>query len=222
MCCVGRRVNNEISISDISVSRRQAEFQLVNNELFVTDNDSKFGTFKKLEGLTQLRKEQIYLPVQIEKKCFFFKLMERFSNSQKCKFCCMRSYPKESYDHFKRVYEKFPVVIRRTLLTAEFLKGQTKAAKAEKKVKKNKIVHDASIPTLKGRRHSFGENSDHQRDLIANNHTRNNSESLRNALSDIRNDRMDASERASVQQIRQALPLQRIDEASDYSGAQHD
>ena len=78
-CSVGRRVNNEISISDISVSRCQAEFQLVDNQLFVNDKDSKFGTFKKVDGLVQVRKDQMYLPVQIEKKCFFFKLIERFS-----------------------------------------------------------------------------------------------------------------------------------------------
>lgn len=35
MFSVGRRVNNEISISDISVSRRQAEIQLVGNEVFI-------------------------------------------------------------------------------------------------------------------------------------------------------------------------------------------
>jgi hypothetical protein len=35
ICSVGRRVNNEISISDISVSRRQAEFSLVGQEVYV-------------------------------------------------------------------------------------------------------------------------------------------------------------------------------------------
>ena len=42
---VGRRVNNDISISDISVSRRQASFVLEGNCVHLMDLDSKFGTF---------------------------------------------------------------------------------------------------------------------------------------------------------------------------------
>jgi len=57
ICTVGRRCNNEISISDISVSRKQAEFQLVGKDLFVQDHDSKFGTFKKLHGLVHIDKK---------------------------------------------------------------------------------------------------------------------------------------------------------------------
>ena len=56
------------------------------------------------------------MPIQIEKKCFFFKVLERFSASQKCKFCCMRSYPRESYDHFANVYDRFPLNVQRSLL----------------------------------------------------------------------------------------------------------
>ena len=45
---VGRRINNDITISDISVSRKQAGIKLVNNKVFVEDCDSKFGTFIKI------------------------------------------------------------------------------------------------------------------------------------------------------------------------------
>jgi hypothetical protein len=43
---VGRRVTNDITVSDISVSRAQASIKLMNdNTIFVEDYDSKFGTF---------------------------------------------------------------------------------------------------------------------------------------------------------------------------------
>ena len=45
---VGRRVSNEITVSDISVSRSQASIKLVNNKIYVEDSDSKFGTFLKV------------------------------------------------------------------------------------------------------------------------------------------------------------------------------
>ena len=45
---VGRRVSNEITVSDISVSRSQASIKLVNNKIYVEDSDSKFGTFVKV------------------------------------------------------------------------------------------------------------------------------------------------------------------------------
>jgi hypothetical protein len=51
---IGRRVNNEISISDISVSRRQAELFIDKDGLFIQDCDSKFGTFIKVDGLLAL------------------------------------------------------------------------------------------------------------------------------------------------------------------------
>ena len=53
---VGRRVNNDISISDISVSRRQASFKLENDKVFLMDLDSKFGTFKKIIEPTKIEK----------------------------------------------------------------------------------------------------------------------------------------------------------------------
>lgn len=45
---VGRRVSNDITVSDISVSRAQASFVLRDGSVFVSDCASKFGTFVKL------------------------------------------------------------------------------------------------------------------------------------------------------------------------------
>ena len=78
---VGRRVTNDITVSDISVSRKQSELELDldSNQLFLSDCYSKFGTFVKIDGLHKLDKINETLPVQVEKKCFFIKVQARFS-----------------------------------------------------------------------------------------------------------------------------------------------
>jgi hypothetical protein len=48
---VGRRVTNDITVSDISVSRLQSKIQLVGNTVYMTDLDSKFGSFLLLSDL---------------------------------------------------------------------------------------------------------------------------------------------------------------------------
>jgi pSer/pThr/pTyr-binding forkhead associated (FHA) protein len=48
---IGRRITNDITISDISVSRKQAAITLnENNRVYVEDCDSKFGTFVKVNS----------------------------------------------------------------------------------------------------------------------------------------------------------------------------
>ena len=47
---IGRRVSNDITISDISVSRLQASITLKNDKVLVEDCDSKFGTFVKVNS----------------------------------------------------------------------------------------------------------------------------------------------------------------------------
>lgn len=51
---VGRRINNDITVSDISVSRNQAAIKLINGKVFVEDCESKFGTFVKVQGPIKL------------------------------------------------------------------------------------------------------------------------------------------------------------------------
>ena len=70
---VGRRVNNDISISDISVSRRQASFVLEASKVYIMDLDSKFGSFCRISEPMKVYRDGSILPVQIEKKCFFFR-----------------------------------------------------------------------------------------------------------------------------------------------------
>ena len=43
---VGRRANNDISVSDISVSRKQAYIQHKGEKVTLADLNSKFGTFQ--------------------------------------------------------------------------------------------------------------------------------------------------------------------------------
>lgn len=60
---VGRRINNDISISDISVSRRQATFNLEREKVFLTDLDSKFGTFQKITKPLEIAADGTIVPV---------------------------------------------------------------------------------------------------------------------------------------------------------------
>ena len=52
---VGRRINNDITISDISVSRQQASIRLKDGKIFVDDASSKFGTFVRVRGLHRVK-----------------------------------------------------------------------------------------------------------------------------------------------------------------------
>lgn len=45
---IGRRINNDISISDISVSRNHSTFKIEGDKVYLMDLDSKFGTFVKI------------------------------------------------------------------------------------------------------------------------------------------------------------------------------
>jgi hypothetical protein len=70
---IGRRISNDITISDISVSRKQAAITLKQGRVFVEDCDSKFGTFVKVNSTIPVP-SSYRLPIQIEKKIFFFQL----------------------------------------------------------------------------------------------------------------------------------------------------
>jgi len=51
---VGRRVTNNICVSDITVSRNQAQFTLKEDQLYLKDSKSKFGTFVMIQGLYKI------------------------------------------------------------------------------------------------------------------------------------------------------------------------
>ncbi|CDW85034.1 fha domain [Stylonychia lemnae] len=103
---IGRRVNNDITISDISVSRSQSAIKLRDNKVYISDCDSKFGTFVKIQQPMQVPANYT-LPVQTERKCYFMRLENRFTCIQSCLMSCRLLNPIETHDHFKEVYNKF-------------------------------------------------------------------------------------------------------------------
>ncbi len=60
---VGRRVTNDITVSDISVSRLQSKIQLIGNNVYMADLDSKFGTFLLLKDVYPISRFKYTLPV---------------------------------------------------------------------------------------------------------------------------------------------------------------
>jgi hypothetical protein len=83
---IGRRATNEISISDISVSREQAMLRYDSNtqEITLTDLNSKFGTYVRIDGLFALPSTEEMVPINIERKCFFIYNTERFNPIEMC------------------------------------------------------------------------------------------------------------------------------------------
>ena len=65
MYMIGRRVSNEISISDISVSREQARvvYYETCKTVILYDLNSKFGTFQKIEGLFKVPRTPGLVPI---------------------------------------------------------------------------------------------------------------------------------------------------------------
>ena len=134
---VGRRVNNEISISDISVSRQQASFTYERDCIFMADLNSKFGTFLKVEGIFEIPRTTQTTVIQIEKKCFFFNMVERFTKMEQCCFFCMKNYPFEDFDHYHNVHNKFPGVIR-SIIAPELHEIMVERNRTEHRRKKSK------------------------------------------------------------------------------------
>lgn len=112
---VGRRITNDITVSDISVSRNQATFRIKDDKIFIEDCDSKFGTFVKVRG-PYLLKRQFKLPLQIEKKCFFIKMDSRFSCMNKCFMGCGFRRVNENYDHYIDVKDQYPKDLEKVFL----------------------------------------------------------------------------------------------------------
>lgn len=55
---IGRRINNDVTVSDISVSRKQATVKIRDDKIFIEDCDSKFGTFVKVRGAYRLKRSE--------------------------------------------------------------------------------------------------------------------------------------------------------------------
>ena len=129
---IGRRISNDISITDISVSRVHAEINFIpaDEKLYLSDCDSKFGTFKQVPSkpLAIKRTSNLFcLPVQIEKKCFFFRVQPRFSTFERLCTNCFKSKARTRtdmlcHDYFIRQFTKFPQGTRTALMGEELQK----------------------------------------------------------------------------------------------------
>ena len=82
---VGRNISNDIVIDNISVSRKQAYFKYQRPNLqglpilFVSDAESRFGSFIRMPGLVTVTENM--LPIQVERKVFHLKLEKRFTRT---------------------------------------------------------------------------------------------------------------------------------------------
>lgn len=85
---IGRGHESDIKISDISVSRRHCLIKLMENEFFLEDSKSKFGTLTKLNGQLVLRYNS-ELTIQVNRTVFHFMYKEPWSFKKAC--CCART-----------------------------------------------------------------------------------------------------------------------------------
>lgn len=128
---VGRRITNDVTVSDISVSRAQASIILIKNKVFVQDCDSKFGTFVKIRGLYPIdEKSENVVPIQVEKKCFFIRPNSLYSWWHMCLCPAVKILKKKYsssdviYDHFEDVIEKFPEEIHQVVMPEQYSQKQ--------------------------------------------------------------------------------------------------
>ena len=68
---VGRRVTNDVCVSDITVSRNQAIISMKYGEVLLEDSNSKFGTFLLINGAYKLANNAV---IHVERKVFFFEI----------------------------------------------------------------------------------------------------------------------------------------------------
>lgn len=52
---IGRGVERDLRVMDISVSRLHCTLSTYNNKLYLIDNSSKFGTLLRIKGNTTLK-----------------------------------------------------------------------------------------------------------------------------------------------------------------------
>lgn len=68
---VGRRVTNDVCVSDITVSRNQAIISMKYGEVLLEDSNSKFGTFLLINGAYKLANNAV---IHVERKVFFVEI----------------------------------------------------------------------------------------------------------------------------------------------------
>jgi len=82
----GRGNENDLKISDISVSRTHALIKKRNNELFVEDSNSKFGTLVLMKKAYPLNNPNQMTAVQLGRIVLYFSLC--LNSSSGFNLCC--------------------------------------------------------------------------------------------------------------------------------------
>lgn len=84
---IGRSVDTDMKIADISVSRLHSYIRIVDNNLIIEDNGSKFGTLIKIKepievavGHNSRRLQSLY---QIGRSLIYFGLIQKGKNLKK-------------------------------------------------------------------------------------------------------------------------------------------
>jgi len=117
-------MSNDIAVSNISVSRKQATFKLkrfqnpelsrgVATNLYLKDDDSRFGSFVQMPENGVAIKDYDPLPLTIERKCFMISVKPRFTKWANFinNSCCKLFPPPEKTeleDHLDQVWHALP------------------------------------------------------------------------------------------------------------------
>ena len=92
---VGRDKESHVLFSDISVSRIHCIFHIENNDIYIHDNDSTFGTLILMQSKSIDLKENSPLYMQIGRT--FFKILPEKKKSNFCLCCNVSESPNDKY-----------------------------------------------------------------------------------------------------------------------------
>jgi hypothetical protein len=84
---IGRGLENDIVLKDHSVSRKHCMFKIEGKKIFISDNNSKFGTLILVQVPSIRMKENLPLYIQVGRTFLKFKIKENDSIFSNC-FCC--------------------------------------------------------------------------------------------------------------------------------------
>ena len=73
---IGRQSSNDISINDITVSRTHAFIHFKNNNFYIEDNSSKFGTSVKISSALEIPVKQT-VGIQVDRTLLVCRLEEK-------------------------------------------------------------------------------------------------------------------------------------------------
>jgi len=88
------------------------------------------------------------VPIQIEKKVFFLRLLNRFSCWQSCLLNWGLKNSKEGFDHYEDVKDRFPKAIEKVLLPYGASAKRRKMTLPTKKTNYNRVIDESVITQM--------------------------------------------------------------------------